>query len=213
VQICQVRWQSNLVRCRSNPPRDLVRIDESHGNTINKLYYRKPTTKEDELVIYSAAKLSNDEDIIGIILCRPKFPTNTIIELFVTFLRSPNEILRLLQRTSKSSSADVNHIERTWMIFYFGGHFKWVNIVECPYRHSLMFKSEAVVYMTISHNCIFVHLLDKISHGIGCGDHKQIIEISYRHAVKVVNNFLFHDIVEIKCNSDIVQMIQRLKDV
>ena len=59
----------------------------------------------------------------------------------------------------------------------------------------------------------FTHLLDKISHGIGCGDWKEVIEISYHRAVKVVKNCLFHDVVEIKCDSDVVQMIQRWKDV
>jgi len=34
-----------------------------------------------------------------------------------------------------------------------------------------------------------------------------VIEISYRRAVKVVKNCLFYDIVEIKYDSDVVQMI------
>ena len=35
------------------------------------------------------------------------------------------------------------------MILYFDGHLKWANILECPYKHSVMFRSEVVVCMSI----------------------------------------------------------------
>jgi len=42
---------------------------------------------------------------------------------------------------------------------------------------------------------------------------EEVTEISYHRAIKVMKNCLFHDIVEIKCDCDVVQMIQRWKDV
>jgi len=58
-------------------------------------------------IIYSAADLSTDEEVIAMIMSKLTFPINTIIELFVTFTRSLDEILRLLHRTPHCSSSDL----------------------------------------------------------------------------------------------------------
>jgi len=129
---------------------------------------------ENECIIYSAADLSIDDEVIAMIMSKPIFHINTIIELFVTFTRSPDEILRLLHRTPHCSSSDVKEKQRTRIILYFGRHLKMATILECPYEQGLMFRSNAAVYMSISHDCTFVHLLDKISHGIGCEDRKEV---------------------------------------
>jgi len=162
---------------------------------------------ENRCIIYSATDLSTDDKVIAMIMSKPTFPINTIIELCVTFTRLEYEILRLLHRIPHCSSLDVKEKQRTRIILYFCGHLKWATILECPYGHCLMFRSKAAVYMSISHDYTFVHLLDKILHGIGCEDKKEVTEVSYRRAIKVVNNCLFHDIVEIKCDRDVVQMI------
>jgi len=57
------------------------------------------------------------------------------------------------------------------MILYFGGHMKWATILECPYGHGLMFRSNVVVYMSISHVCTFV--LDKSHMKLGVEIGKQ----------------------------------------
>jgi len=66
------------------------------ANNINKLYYHEPNSNEDGWVMYHAAELSNDDNIIGMIMYKPKFPINNIIEVFVIFTRLADEILYLL---------------------------------------------------------------------------------------------------------------------
>jgi len=48
---------------------------------------------------------------------------------------------------------------------------KWATILECPYGHGLMFRSNVVVYMSISHVCTFV--LDKSHMKLGVEIGKQ----------------------------------------
>lgn len=93
------------------------------------------------------------------------------------------------------------------MLIYYGGRLHRAIVVECPYGHGLKFKSHTVVSMSIRENCTFPYLVYKLSHGIHCGDRKIITEISYRRAVKVIKNKLFHDLVEISSDNDIIQMI------
>jgi len=81
-------------------------------------------------IIYSAADLSTDEENIAMIMSKPTFPINTIIELFVTFTRSPDEILHLLHKTPHCSSSDLKEKQHTRMILYFSGHLKWAIILE-----------------------------------------------------------------------------------
>jgi len=50
---------------------------------------------ENLCVIYSVVDLSTNDEVITMMLSKPTFPINTIIELFVTFTRSPGKILRL----------------------------------------------------------------------------------------------------------------------
>jgi len=180
---------------------------------INKLYFKQPTMNENGLVMYRAIELSCDDDVIYMVKCKPEFPINCIIELFVTFTRSPNQILELLQRGDSSTDGRPMCIERCGLLIYFGGRLRRANVVECPYGHGLKFKSHTVVRMSMRHNSTFLELVDKLSHGIRCGDRKVITEISYRRAVKVLKNKLYHDLVEIKCDNDITQMIQRWKDI
>jgi len=65
--------------------------------SINKLYFRIPTLKEDGAIMYDAIQISTDDDVVEIIRYKSHLPINTIIELFVTFTRSTDEILSLLQ--------------------------------------------------------------------------------------------------------------------
>ena len=188
-------------------------LDFKSDKHVDKLYFRQPIMNENGLLMYRATELSCDEDVIYMLKCKPEFPINCIIELFVTFTRSPTQILELLERSQTSTDGRPMCIERCDLLIYFGGRLRRATVVECPYGHGLKFKSHAVVRMSMRHNITFVELVDKLSHGIRCGDRKVITEISYRRGVKVLNNKLYHDLVEIKCDTDITQMIQRWKDV
>jgi len=46
--------------------------------------------------MYDVIQISTDDDVVEIIRCKSHLPINTIIELFVTFIRSADEILTLL---------------------------------------------------------------------------------------------------------------------
>jgi len=58
--------------------------------SINKLYFRRPTLKEDGVIMYDAIQISIDDDVAEFIHCKSHLHINTIIELFVTFI---NKIL------------------------------------------------------------------------------------------------------------------------
>jgi len=92
-------WNLKEKVCRS--------LDIPHGSNINKLCYRKPTMTEKGTIIYSAAYLTSDEEVIAMIMSKPTFPINTIIELFVSFTRSADEIFRLLHWTPHCSLSEV----------------------------------------------------------------------------------------------------------
>jgi len=117
------------------------------------------------------------------IMCMPNFPINTIIEFFVTLTKSLKEILSLLQRSSSSVATNLNLIQRSTLILYFGRLLKRATIMECPYGFGLIFRSDVFVVMSIHHNFTFNDLLKKITQGFGCGDHKKVTEISY-HCVQ-----------------------------
>jgi len=188
-------------------------LDLKIDTHMNKLYFRQPTLNENGVFMYRAIELSCDDDVIMMAKCKLEFPINCIIELFVTYTRSPNQILELLQRSDSLTDERPMCIERCDLLIYFGGRLRRATVVEYPYGHWLKFKSHAVVRMFMRHNCTFPELVDKLSHGIRCGDRKVITEISYRRAVKVLKNKILHDLVEIKCDNDIIQIIQRWKDV
>jgi len=188
-------------------------LDLKFDTHINKLYFRQPTLNEKGLVMYRAIELSCNDDVILMIKCKPEFLINCIIELFVTYTRSPNQIFELLQRSDSSTDGRPMCIERCDLLIYFGGRLRQATVVECPYGHGLKFKSHAVVRMSMRNNSTFLEFVDQLSHGIRYGDRKVITEISYRRAVKVLKNKIYHDLIEIKCDNDIIQMIQRWKDV
>jgi len=62
---------------------------------------------------------------------------NTIIEYFVMFIRSVEEIFSLLQPTPSSSSTISNPILRSPTKLYYGGLDRRVDITDSPYGYGL----------------------------------------------------------------------------
>jgi len=58
--------------------------------------------------MYDAFELKTDEDVFQMLQCKSSFPLNTMIELYVMFTRSPEEILFLLTTNTPSSSCTTN---------------------------------------------------------------------------------------------------------
>jgi len=71
--------------------------------------------------MYNALQISTDDDVAEIIHYKSHLPINIIIELFVTFIRSVEEIISLLQPTPSSSSTIPNPIPRSPAKLYYGG--------------------------------------------------------------------------------------------
>lgn len=106
--------------------------------------------------------------------------------------------------TLSSTSKNTALIPRSPTIIYFDDPLKGAGIIESQCGYELEFRSNSLVDISIKHNCTFNQLMQKISKII---DHKMITHIGYRRLIKVRNNHLLHNTVEIKCNNDIAQMI------
>ena len=179
---------------------------------INKLYIRRPTLKEDGAIMYDVIQISTDDDVAEIIR-KSHLPINTIIELFVTFTRSAEEILTLLQPTPSSSSTISNPIPHSPANLYYGGPLRRASITDSPYGYGLYFRSNITVTMSIPHNFTFGDLLQKIMQKTHCGTRFVITHIIYHRPMKIVNNKLIHDTTQIKIDTDVAQMLKRWKEV
>jgi len=109
--------------------------------------------------MYDALQISTNDDVAEMIHCKSHLPITTIIELFVTFTRSADEILSLLQPTPSSSSTILNLISRSPTKLYYGGLLRRANIIDSLYGYGVYFRSDATVTMSISHNFSFDELL------------------------------------------------------
>jgi len=69
--------------------------------------------------MYHKFELKTDEDVFEMLQCKSSFPLNTIIELYVTFTRSIEEIFSLL--TPNISSSSSNSIPTSPTIIYYSG--------------------------------------------------------------------------------------------
>ena len=64
------------------------------NTSINNLYFRRPTITFEGNIMYDAFELKTDEDVFQMLQCKSSFPLNTMIELYVTFTRSPQDHLK-----------------------------------------------------------------------------------------------------------------------
>jgi len=161
--------------------------------------------------MYDAFELKTDEDVFQILQCMSSFPLNTMIELYVTFTRSVEEILSLL--TTNTSSSSSNSVSTSPTIIYYGGPLRGASITESPYGFGLEFGSDATKTFSIKHDCTYNELLQTITELVECGDHRIVKEIDYRRPTIIRNRRLVHDTVKIKCDFDVSQMISRWNHV
>jgi len=80
--------------------------------------------------------------------------------------------------------------------------------MESPYCYSLTFRFDNPRIMSIQHNCMFNVLLQNINQLIYVGDCKRVSKLNYHHPVKIVNNHVVHDTVQVKFDSYVAQMIK-----
>ena len=147
---------------------------------------------------------------------KSNFPTITVIEIYVIFPRSTEHILMLLNpptSTSSSNSSSSNPppppVTATEAILYFGGPLQHATIMDCPHGYGIMFKCLHPRKMMIQHEWTFHQLFHRVSEVLDYGDRKQITEITYRRPIRVIQQRLIYDSVEIKNDEDVKQMIKR----
>jgi len=181
--------------------------------SINKLYFRRPTLKEDGAIMFDVIQISKDDGVAEIIRCKSYLPIDTIIELFVTFTRFVDEILTLLQPTPSSSSTIPNPILHSPAKLYYGGPLRLIGTTDSPYGYGLYFRSNTTVTMSIPHNFTYDDLLEKIMQKTHCGTRFVITHTIYLRLTKIVNNKLIHNMTQIKTDTDVTQMIKQWKEV
>jgi len=67
--------------------------------------------------MYEAFELKTDEDVFQMLQCKSSFLLNIMIELYVTFTKSNEEILSLL--TPKMTSSSSNSVPTSPTIIYY----------------------------------------------------------------------------------------------
>jgi len=92
---------------------------------------------EQGAITYYAFQISTKGDAAQMIVCKSYFPINTIIEFFVTFTRSTEEILSLLHLTPLSSSTNPNFVSCSLAILYYRRPLKRASITNNPYGYGL----------------------------------------------------------------------------
>jgi len=123
--------------------------------------------------------------------CKSYFPLNTMIELYVTFTRSIEEIISLLTiNTPSSSSKPVPSLPT---IIYYRGPLRGASITESPYGFGLEFDSDARKTFSIRHDCTYNELLQTMTELVECGDCRIVKEIDYRCPATIRNRRLMHD--------------------
>jgi len=132
--------------------------------------------------------------------------------LYVTFTRSPEEILSLLITNTPSSSSS-NSVPTSPTIIYYGGPLSGAGITESPSGFSLEFSLDATKTFSIRHDCTYNEFLQTITQLVECGDHRIVKQIDYHRPTTIRNRRLVHDTAEIKCDFDVSQMISRLNHV
>jgi len=161
--------------------------------------------------MYDAFELKTDVDVFQMLQCKSSFPLNTMIELYVTFTRSPEQVLSLL--TTNTPSLSSNFVSTSPTIIYYGGPLRGAGITESPFGFSLEFSSDATKTFFVRHDCTYNELLQTITQLVECGDCKIVKEIDYRRPTTIRNMRLVHDTAEIKCDFDVSQMINRWNHV
>jgi len=117
------------------------------NTTINNLYFRRPTMTSKGNIVYDTFEIKTDEHVFQMSQCKSSFPFNTMIELYVTFTRSPEEILSLLTTNTPSSSSS-NSVPTSPTIY--GGPLRGVGITESPYGFGLEFGLDATKTFSIT---------------------------------------------------------------
>ena len=163
-------------------------------------------------IVYNAFELKTYEHVFQMLQYKSSFPFNTMIELYVTFTRSPEEILSLLTTNTPSSSSS-NFVPTSPTILYYGGPLRGAGITESPSGFGLEFGSDATKTFSIRHDCTYNELLQTITQLVECGDRRVVKQIGYRRPTIIRNRRLVHDTAEIKCDFDVSQMISRWKYV
>jgi len=187
-------------------------IQSQAHTTINNLYFRRPTMTSEGNIVYDAFEIKTDEHVFQMLECKSSFPFNTMIELYVTFTRSPEEILSLLTTNTPSSSSS-NSLPTSPTILYYGGPLRGAGIKESRSGFGFEFRSDATKTFSIRHDCTYNELLQTVTQLVECGDRRVVKQIDYRRPSTIHNRRLFHDTAEIKCDFDVSQMINRWKHV
>ena len=139
------------------------------NTSINNLYFRRPTMTSKGNIVYDAFELKTDEHVFQMLQCKSFFPFNTMIELYVTFKRSPEEILSLLTTNTPSSSSS-NSFPTSPTILYYGGPLRGAGIIESPSGFGLEFGLDATKTFSIRHDCTYNELLQTVTQLVECGN-------------------------------------------
>jgi len=91
--------------------------------------------------MYETFELKTNEDVFQMLQCKSSFPLNTMIELYVTFTISVEEIISLL--TSNTPSSSSNSILTSLIIIYYDVLLRGVGITKSAYGFGLEFNLDA----------------------------------------------------------------------
>ena len=148
------------------------------NTSINNLYFRRPTMTSEGNIVYDSFELKTDEHVFQMLQCKSSFPLNTMIELYVTFTRSPEEIISLLT-TNTILTSSSNSVPTLPTIIYYCGPLRGAGITESPSGFGLEFGSDATKTFSIRHDCTYNELLQTITQLVECGDRRVVKQIDY----------------------------------